>query len=124
MPFKNNQNLIGCHHILGVCPRNLTRLCAPNCFLVESAGGLSRILPIPLVELFLARLWPLHAHDACTGRFPRCNLTQHEDDGEERVPVEGQGTQQEHADAQQPASIYKQAPRNQAQERHPYRGDA
>ena len=53
--------------------------------------------------------------------FPRCNLTQHEDDGEERVPVEGQGTQQEHADAQQPASIHKQTPRNQAQKRHPYR---
>ena len=53
--------------------------------------------------------------------FPGCNLTQHEDDGEERVPVEGQGTQQEHADAQQPASIHKQTPRNQAQKRHPYR---
>lgn len=58
------------------------------------------------------------------GQVPCCNLTQHEDDGEERVPVEGQGTQQEHADTQQPASIYEQAPRNQAQERHPYRGDA
>jgi len=51
---------------------------------------------------FLSRnscLQALHGHDACTGRFPRCNLTQHEDDGEERVPVEAQGTQQEHADA-------------------------
>ena len=70
MPFKHNQNLIGRHHILGICPRNLTRLCAPNCFLVKGAGGLGRTLPIPLMKLLLARLWPLDGHDACTGRFP------------------------------------------------------
>jgi len=45
-------------------------------------------------------------------------LTKHKDDGKEGVPVEGQGTQQKHADAQQPACIHKQAPRNQTQESH------
>ena len=45
-------------------------------------------------------------------------LTKHKDDGKEGVPVEAQGTQQKHADAQQSACIHKQAPRNQTQESH------
>ena len=52
----------------------MARHCAPNCFLAKGAGGLGRTLPIPLMKLLLARLWPLDGHDACTGRFPVATL--------------------------------------------------